>query len=384
MRIHDPEVREDGETREIAARIDDFRLWYRVSKSQPLAPAGDAFVAAALLPAMAEGRELVVDPALTVSPRLLRNLRTFQEIHNTWNPALRIVPLKAVERPSATLIDKSVSFFSGGVDSLFTFLKKRAEIDHVVYIQSFDFPVDEASFGTALARNAAFVAAHGKTVIPVATNSNDFGYHHNLSMLLTQGGVLASVAHLLGFRRAFVSAAYAFHELVPSGSHPLTDPLWSSEAVEIVHEGAEMRRVDKVVRLAKDPAALACLQVCARSVDHNCGECHKCLRTMVSLAIIGAASPAFPPPPPLSRIRRMRVPSHIEVDFIRENYDLAVETKNRAMMKALGTCLRRYERARLVVEADRVLLGGLVKRTYRKLVKTSPEIHRISMTPPKD
>ena len=277
-----------------------------------------------------------------------------------------------------------MSFFSGGVDSMFTLLKRLEELTHVVYIQGFDFLVDDASFSRAFERNASFVRNVGKTIIPVGTNSNAFGCYHNLSILLTQGSVLASIALLLGFPRAYVSSAFSYSELIPLGSHPLTDPLWSTKGVEIIHEGAETRRVDKVIKIAESPSALANLLVCEHEVVHNCGKCEKCLRTMIPLQLIGISTPAFPPFPTLSEIKKIRIANEIEVIFFRENCDLATRTGDKALRYALKDCLRRYERRQLFKEIDRVMLGGLVKRTYRRAMKISSGAYRISMTPPRD
>ena len=73
-------------------------------------------------------------------------------------------------------------------------------------------------------------------------------------------------------------------------SHPALDPLWSTEAVEVVHDGAETRRVDKVAALAASPLALRYLRVCweNRGGAYNCGRCGKCMRTMVDLDLAGA------------------------------------------------------------------------------------------------
>ena len=37
-----------------------------------------------------------------------------------------------------------------------------------------------------------------------------------------------------------------YAHLGPLGSHPLLDPLWSSEDVELVHDGCEATRLDKL------------------------------------------------------------------------------------------------------------------------------------------
>jgi len=384
MRIGNWEIKEQADFQEVSAAIDDFRLWFRAPRSIRLSRAGDPFLAAALLPAMAKGEKLDIDPSLPVSPRLLRNCAVFQDIHHSWNPLLKIVPVEAATKAAGPLNEGALSFFSGGVDSMFTFLKRREELSHVVYIQGFDFPFDDVSFQTTFDRNAAFLRGFGKTVIPVGTNSNAFGYHHNLSILLTQGSALASIALLLGFPRAYVSSAYSYSQLVPLGSHPLTDPLWSTEGVEIIHEGAETRRVDKVIKIAESPSALANLLVCAHDRTVNCGHCEKCLRTMIPLRLLGVSTPAFPSFPSLSEIRKIRIANDIELIFFEENYELATRTGDKALRKALKVPLRRFERARFFKDVDRIMLGGLVKRIHRRVVKTSPAAYRVSMTPPKD
>ncbi len=384
MRIHHREVKDVGDFREISADIDDFRLWYRLPRSWALPESADPFLCAALLPAMAKGESLEIEPGWPVSPKLIKSLAVFQDIHHGWNPVLKVVPIDAETRPAVPLNQGAMSFFSGGVDSMFTFLKRRDELTHVVYIQGFDFRVDDASFRTALERNSSFVRAFGREIIPVGTNFNTFGYHHNLSILLTQGSALASIAHVVGFPQAYVSSAYSYNQLVPNGSHPLTDPLWSTEGVEIIHEGAEVRRVDKVLRVARDPLALANLQVCAEEVARNCGHCEKCLRTMVPLSLIGVSTPAFPVLPPLREIRKIHIANDIEMIFFRENDELATRRGDPALRRALGSCLRRHDRKRFLKDVDRVLLGGLIKKTYRKFAHSTPSRRRIMMTPPQD
>src|SRR5262249_41756622 len=105
------------------------------------------------------------------------------------------------------------------------------------------------------------------------------------------GAALATVAHLLApyFSRVFVPATQTYAFLAPLGSHPLLDPLWSSEDVELVHDGLEAPRLDKLAVVASEPAARHWLRVCweNRNGAYNCGRCEKCLRTMVALDALG-------------------------------------------------------------------------------------------------
>jgi hypothetical protein len=505
MRISERRVLRTGDTVEVSAEIDGFRLWYRVPAAFPVSEAADPFAAAALLPAMLEGRGLEAGPGLTLSPRLIDNWRTLQEIYHRWNPVFKIVPIRAAERPAEPLARGVLSFFSGGVDSTYTFLKRREELTHLAFIQGFDFlanpggagaftvddladlslfafnlnrprngvsiflrgslsprtleilaagPVpwsmpagfearlaaeidrllagpsiwegrrfagvalrpatrqlldsqprgeslyrlnrllledacpqeiarrDDSVYRTAVERNGRFAAAAGKTLVPVSTNHYAFGYRFNLSRNLTQGSALASVALVLGFPRAYMPGAYAYHQLMPLGQHPLTDPLWSNEAVELVHDGAEARRVDKLVKVAGNAAALQNLRVCFDDMNENCGRCAKCLRTMVPLARMGVSGAPFPPLPPLRALRRMPLGGEIERTFFEENLDPALGTANPPLDRALRACLRRYERQKLLRTADRALLGGSLWRAYQRRAAPSTGILRIDTTPP--
>jgi hypothetical protein len=216
---------------EVSAEIDGFRLWSRVPGSYAVFQTADPVLAAALLPAMAKGEPLEIDASLPVSPRLLTHVGTLQEIYHCWNPALKKIPISAETAPCAPANAGVFSFFSGGVDSTYTLLTRASEITHAVFIHGFDFYVDPDICRVAIERNSAFVRSMGKTLIPVETNYRSFGYGHNLSMFLTHGSTLASVALLLGFPRVYLPATYAYGDLFPWGSHPLTDPLWSSDSV---------------------------------------------------------------------------------------------------------------------------------------------------------
>ncbi len=365
MHITDWQIEQQQETVEVSAEVDGFRLWYRVPKAYAVSRTADPFVTAALLPAMAKGEPLEVDPHLTVSPRLLANLERLQDIHHSWNPALRKVPVSARTAVPAPLNAGTFSFFSGGVDSMYTFLTRADELTHVVYIHGFDFFLDPAVYQRAVDRHSAFVHGFGKTLIPIQTNHNPFGYRYNLSVILYQGGVLAGVAQLLGFPRVYISSTYSYDQMAPLGSHPLMDPLWSSEAVEIIHYGAEMRRPDKLRAITACAPALADLIVCANEINANCGKCEKCLRTMIPLRLLGVQGP-FPPFPPLRVIRRRRVLDHNDEIFLTENVALARQSQDRGLRRALLACLHRYRLRQILKELDRVFLGSFLLHTYRR------------------
>jgi hypothetical protein len=143
------------------------------------------------------------------------------------------------------------------------------------------------------------------------------------------GAALASVAHLLSplFRKVYIPSSYSFQHLSPWGSHPLVDPLWSSEDLELIHDGCEASRVDKAIAIASNETALHFLRVCWRNYEnaYNCGCCEKCVRTMVNLRLAGALErcQAFDKPLRLGMVAAVNTQSINVEHFVQENLDAA-------------------------------------------------------------
>lgn len=393
MIIKDWQIKEQGESTEVSAEVDGFRLWFRAPRSYRLSGAADPFFAAALLPAMVKAEKLEIDPQLPLSPKLLENADKVQEIFHCWNPMLKLVSVTATMGPAEPTNSGVLSFFSGGVDSTFTFLKRNDDISHVVYIHGFEFYEDDrASVDAAIGRNSRFAQAFGKTLIPIETNLYPFGYRYNLSRNLTSSSWLGGVAMLLGFPRAYVPASMSYNQLLPVGDHPLVVPLWCNEGVDVVHDGSDVRRIDKLMSICQSEVALANLLVCFDDLNVNCGKCAKCLRTMIALKLLGVSTPAFGSLPPARSLRRgLRFHDDVELVFIRENIELASragDCANDELARVLQAAMRRAELKQAAKTVDAAFLGGFMKRMSRRVARIAKpgdrEIDRVSMTPSKD
>ena len=162
MRVDNYEIIEEGDVVKVSADVDGFRLWYRVPKSFAISRTGDAFLVSALLPAMRQGEKLEIDQSLRVSPKLLKNISLLQEIFHSWNPQkLKIIPISASMAPAESFNSGAMSFFSGGVDSMYTFLKHSDEITHAVFMNGFDFygkSGGDSTFSVADIRDLAYFA----------------------------------------------------------------------------------------------------------------------------------------------------------------------------------------------------------------------------------
>jgi len=331
---------------------------------------------------MLKGENIDIDHRFPVSEKLLSNLQLLQEIHHSWNPVLKMVQINA----ASLITDKkpvnegSISFFSGGVDSMYTFLKRINDISHVVYIHGFDFLGNSQEFEEAIKHNAQFVKSFGKELIPAETNFYDFGYRYNLSRNLTQGSCLGSFALLLGFHRVFIPASVAYNQLFPLGSHPLTDPLWVNERIEIIHDGCEATRTEKLIKISKYDTAISNLRVCFTYMNKNCGQCSKCLRTMISLELLNIKSEVFPPLPPIRGVLR-KLPVRTELMYLKESIDFAVKGNNVSLRNNLIKSVKSQQKKQLFRDIDKVFFNGIFLRLKKRFIKDQRNSLRIDTTP---
>jgi hypothetical protein len=329
--VRDIQLRDEPPGLVLSCRLDgagvDAPYWIRfpAELGPHVVADGDPFLPVALLLAMRQRRRLVLETG--VSPALLEATPRIMELYRGWSAGSHtpLHPVDITAKPSARPRAGTASgaFFSCGVDSFYTLLRNVARypvtdsraIHHLLVVQGFDIALDRTELYAVTRRNAAAVAAvFGRSLLPVQTNVRTFLDGLDWAAL-AHGAALASVGHVFGklLHTVYIPATDALPRLyVPAlGSHPALDPLWSTEAVELVHEGAETRRVDKIRALAASPLALRYLRVCweNQGAPYNCGRCGKCTRTMVHLTLAGALERAgtFPPAVDLSAIERFHV-----------------------------------------------------------------------------
>jgi len=270
-----------------------------------LSETADAFVAASLTPALWAGeRRIAVDEE--VCPDLLENLeivrRLFQHWFNVGSGAARIEAAprrRAVQRATP---GRAAFFLSGGIDSLAALLANRSRvaaghplsITDAILVYGLEIEHDQP-FGYVRDAMASIANEAGVTLIPVSSNVRALNPDWTFWYTAYMGPALCAVAHALGARiaNATIGADYDVPNLAPHGSHPLVEPNFSSHAVRMRYHGLTMSRLDKVRLVASWPPGLAHLRVCNRPEIYepgrlNCGECEKCVRTMLELLAAGA------------------------------------------------------------------------------------------------
>jgi hypothetical protein len=373
---------ESSEGYTLSARMGGLEVWFALPGRTPPAVRVDPFVPAALLVAMSRGELLEVDPDTPVSTRLLEGVSRAQDVLHAWNPQLVRVPVRAASAPAAPQRPEIASFLSCGVDSFYTLQKHGDDISRLILVQGLEISLrNTALFQQAQGAVRTLAQETGRRDVVVRTNARELADAFHLDIYLFHGALLAGVALALGHARTLVPASWTYAQMVPWGTHPLLDPLWSTESCELVHDGAEAGRIEKLEAIAQWDRAMRLLRVClADTGAYNCGRCEKCLRTMVALHLLGARCPTFPRLPSIAALRRMAVdPGGSD---LRENIALAERVGDRAIAEALRACLRRQQLRDLVRDADALLLGGLVKRTLRQFRRQPQRAPLIGCLPP--
>jgi hypothetical protein len=282
--------------RELTLRLelngDEIRT--RFSCEQGIGCASDSLAALTLLPAMRAGSPLELPEP--VSPMLLSTMPRIQDIYHAWDRDRfeRVAVRAGTRREERERASGVGCLFSGGLDSFYTLLEHREEVTHLIFADGYDIPLQDTARRERAVNVARRVADElGKTLIEVHTDLQLFTRDVGLRWQDYHGAALAAAALLFQDRlgRVLIPATFSYADLFPWGSHPILDPLWSTERTAIEHSGCEATRVEKARYVSAYPVAMKNLRVCTgHHADYNCGHCEKCLRTMINLRAAGASN----------------------------------------------------------------------------------------------
>jgi hypothetical protein len=259
------------------------------SERTSLTLSAEALGSAFLLPAASMGRAIAGD---SVDAAWLAGAQRILDLAHTWwgwpvrSP--RFTP-RSGEIPALAPTGLA---FSLGVDSFYSCFFADPQPDLLILAGGYDVPFERLDVLARMQDSVAEVAAATcKDWTMIATNLRQHGLYRRTSWDVTHGGALAFLGHLLNehIGTLLISASFEENHLGPWGSHPDLDPLWSSSRVRVRHIGQEVTRSEKFRRLMRHAVAAPLvrrhLRVCWEfpSDKGNCGRCHKCVMTRISL-----------------------------------------------------------------------------------------------------
>lgn len=344
-------------------------FWFATEGEEPhfLPDMADAFVVGLIASAMYLGEDIWVEGK--VSARLANGLDTYQNVLSTWWPGT----FKCVDIHYESLVERHQDLrprgigctFSGGLDSYHAILQLTPanvkysgfSITHALMINGFDQFYDPERQGIAQKMYNIYhssLKAWNVDLLMVDTNMKSFrnAMLKRNEQVHSYSSALATCAHALGglFGRFGVSghATYAYNQLEPDGSHPALDHHLSSDQLQIFHTGTSHSRSKKTEILADFPNVRKNLRVCFGALNFdeqtgmplNCCECEKCVRTIVTLIIIGKLDkfPTFSNRrPPLKAYQNPRILRAIDDHHLKDMTDLARRHKQNDWVAILDT-----------------------------------------------
>ena len=324
MTIYEPEITLRNDRVYAAASFQigtkpshDFdRLWFSFPKEYArfLTDRVDGFIVALLPVAMRLGRS--VHAKGTLSPKLREGIEEFQRFFSSWfseefnRVAVTCDSLQVQETDENR--NFSGAAFSGGVDSFYTLwahiitddMNAERRITHCCFVHGFDIPLAESyKYNSLMKAYRLMLHSLGLELLDIKTNVRELERYVGWNYL--HGCALIACAVILGsfFQRFYVPSSKTYGTLEPWGSDPRTDPLMSTETLQIIHHGAHHSRVEKTTTIAGWSAVQSHLRVCwdEQAGLQNCCRCNNCIRTMISLKLSGKLSCCSTFPRPLRR-----------------------------------------------------------------------------------
>jgi hypothetical protein len=293
-------------TWEVAERA-PFTLTFETFNAPPpsLDQAGNALMTA-MFPVAFHDREARIVMDAPLCPMLADNLQTVLSWWNNWSggPPQRMLLEGDPASPADHLPTPATAFLSGGVDSFHMLHRNRrlyaagspASIGRLILVHGFDIGrrkrnAEDALFADAVARFENIVGPLGISVATCRTNLRQIPLSDGFWTERFYGAAAIAAGHAItpGTGYLMIAGTYDIPNLGPLGSNPAIDIQFSSQRMQVLHEGLRFSRLEKVRELLEWPPAINNLRVCAQGgrETYNCGQCEKCLRTRLELLAVG-------------------------------------------------------------------------------------------------
>lgn len=310
----------------------------------------DAFVLVGLYLAMNYHTDLRIHGS--ISKKLYKNLtwyiqKIFCDFSDKLTPAKIFVEGCSLAKPTGNIIGTGISC---GVDSFSTIYDRFTKEDdpdykiNALFIFNcgshgdFDNAYTQTVFKSRVERALIVADELDLPLVVVDSNLHQFRDEENKNTLLYLSIYSCVLSMQSAIRRYYISSSVEYKE-IDFSDHDLAGfsdsyliPLIQTERTELIIDGCQYRRVDKVKNISDWSIAQKYLNVCLtqKGADStNCGQCPKCLRTLLTLEILGKLenfSKVFDIEAYKREAMNYKVHSLLHVDediFCKENVDLA-------------------------------------------------------------
>lgn len=379
LKISELTLMQIADRQQLSAKVDGELVWFDFPSSIELEARGELFIAVALLEAMVSNKAIELGDDIVISPTLLRRIDTLQNIYSCWNKDLKKIAIKGGVIRASVGNNLVGCFYSGGVDGAYSFCQHQREVTHLITLAGFDLVNNQTQWRNLVAKNKLFAKKYNIALVDVNSNVRQFSEKRKISIYFQHGLTLAGIAISLGFGKTYIPTGLTYDDLFPWSSHPLTDHLWSIEERDVIHDGVEMSRSSKIKFLADYPEALDNLQVCWGNIDHNCGQCSKCIRTRAALHLIKVSCASLAPIVDIKELNKITISGTSGLPVIKDLLNLAHIHHCDDEVKIFKRITRRYLIKLHTEELIKSILGPKITRYIARLRGGLWKEYRVTM-----
>lgn len=235
--------------------------------------------------------------------------RTYLSMYPEFMEGGRILADAVVDASPGDCSGGTGLMFSGGVDSIASYLRHREADPELLTVHGTDVFLDQRDAWQGTRQTVeAFADRHDLRTHFVRSNMRHFldrtmleaHYSRYVDHLwyssVQQGlgllGTVAPLAHARGFGRLLIaSSKWRGRFCEPWGSHPDIDPRLAWADTEVVYDAEDLTRQEKlglIARYVRREAPDLTLRTCFWDEGGgNCNRCEKCARTIVGLTVAG-------------------------------------------------------------------------------------------------
>lgn len=268
--------------------------------------------------AWANQAEVLVE---TVDATFLSSLNLVKKTLQKFYPQMKFtgnIKAENVLSPCVEARTRRMMLFSGGIDSLTTFIRHQDENPILASVQETDFLKNtkekaqnigqtnitmnisskylEDFSSTTKSENriivSNFISVPDNCMLGIYQKQLSGGWYTRVMHGLAFTGLCAPLAYIEKVDKLYIASSFTADTQIPWGSHPDIDNniKWTGTRVE--HDGYELSRQDKIFLIAdyiKNKKPEPQIRVCqsGSKLDENCSRCEKCSRTILGLELAG-------------------------------------------------------------------------------------------------
>lgn len=199
------------------------------------------------------------------------------------------------------------TLYSGGVDACATLIAHADEHPDLIIIQGSDIHLDQREAWNAVRKqNDRIAELFGVESLWISSNYCEMleyvqfnkisykvgdnwwhGMQHGIGIL----GLCAPMAYIRGYNTLYIASSHTENDKVNCASDPTIDNHVAFCGCKVIHDQYEFNRIQKtehIAKYSKKESVYPFLRVCYYSGNEtNCCKCEKCLRTAITLSLMG-------------------------------------------------------------------------------------------------